>query len=467
MCLKKIISHICTLPFILTSLYAFIISLTCLCGFLICYVRLTTTIQKETDREILNEFSEYSRLLKLKDIDTVKTAIRLEIESEGINRTFFRIMSTDGDILFSSNMSWWGNIPVDTNILKYIDKNAVPVLKTIHIAHHHDKVRIGYGPIGKKLILQLGRYMKEDRQFLNIFRRTFRTSMIIAIVLSTFIGWFLVRRTLHGIENVTHTALQISKGQFDKRVHATSRIREIEELKTAFNNMLDLINELFRELKEITDDIAHDLRTPIARIRGVAEMSLITDNTIEEYKDMAANTIEECDRLLNMINTMLDIRETEAGTHKLKKEEINISEMLRDLCDLFEPIAEEKRISLVITAPTETYIHGDVPKIQRMLANLLDNAIKYSPPGSTVKITLNSNDKQAIITISDTGIGISDKEIPKIFNRFYRCDQSRSREKGSGLGLSLALAIAKAHRGNIEVTSQLGKGSIFTVSLPM
>ena len=376
-------------------------------------------------------------------------------------------MSTDGDILFSSNMSWWGNIPVDTNILKYIDKNAVPVLKTIHIAHHHDKVRIGYGPIGKKLILQLGRYMKEDRQFLNIFRRTFRTSMIIAIVLSTFIGWFLVRRTLHGIENVTHTALQISKGQFDKRVHATSRIREIEELKTAFNNMLDLINELFRELKEITDDIAHDLRTPIARIRGVAEMSLITDNTIEEYKDMAANTIEECDRLLNMINTMLDIRETEAGTHKLKKEEINISEMLRDLCDLFEPIAEEKRISLVITAPTETYIHGDVPKIQRMLANLLDNAIKYSPPGSTVKITLNSNDKQAIITISDTGIGISDKEIPKIFNRFYRCDQSRSREKGSGLGLSLALAIAKAHRGNIEVTSQLGKGSIFTVSLPM
>ncbi len=467
MYLKRTINHVSSLPFILISLYTFIISLTCLCSFLICYIRLSATIQKTTDREILNEFSEYSRLLKLKDINTVKTAIKLEIESEGINRTFFRIISTNGDILFSSNMSWWGNIPIDIKALKHIKTNAAPILKTIHIAHHHNRARIGYGPIGKKLVLQLGRYMKEDRQFLNIFKRTFRTSMIIAIVLSIFIGWFLVRLTLHGIEKVTQTALQISKGHFDKRVQAASRIMEIKELETAFNNMLDLVNKLFRELREVTDDIAHDLRTPVAGIRGIAEMSLITDGTIEEYKDMAANTIEECDRLLNMINTMLDIRETEAGTHKLKKEKFNISKMVYDICDLFEPAAKEEKISFEITAPREIHIHADIPKIQRMLANLLDNAIKYSPPKSTVKITLNTNHKQAIISISDRGIGISDKDLPKIFNRFYRCDQSRSCKRGSGLGLSLAMTIAKAHGGDIKVTSQLNRGSIFTVSLPM
>ena len=267
------------------------------------------------------------------------------------------------------------------------------------------------------------------------------------------------------VEEVTRTAIDISKGDFKRRVSVRDRGDEIKKLATTFNVMLDRIDILVTGMREMTDNIAHDLRSPITRIRGITEMTLSTGKSIDEYETMGANTIEECDRLLKMVNTMLEISGAEAGVSHLTKEKTDMARVVRELCELFQPSAEEQGVTIISEISDSSFVYGDIQKLQRMVANLLDNALKYTPSGGTVTASVNKNEGQVVISVNDTGIGISKDEVPNIFRRFYRCDQSRS-QAGIGLGLSLALAIAKAHGGGITATSHLGKGSQFAVTLP-
>jgi signal transduction histidine kinase len=187
---------------------------------------------------------------------------------------------------------------------------------------------------------------------------------------------------------------------------------------------------------------------------------------MDDYKKMAASTVEECDRLLDMINTMLLISKTDAGVEKLEYKRMNLSQVVSDACNLFFPLAEERDIDLIWDVPDNCFITGDIRMIQRMISNLLDNAIKYTLSDGTVNVNLNvDNEESLIIAIKDTGIGISESDIPLIFDRFYQVDPSRA-QTGSGLGLSLAKAIALAHSGDITVVSRSDEGSTFFIHLP-
>jgi len=186
----------------------------------------------------------------------------------------------------------------------------------------------------------------------------------------------------------------------------------------------------------------------------------------KEYENMAASTVEECDRLLDMINTMLVISRTEAGVNKLDAETLDIGAVVRDACELFQAPAEDKDLKLICQVTGSFGISGDNRLIQRMIANLLDNAIKYTPAGGSVEVTVDAVKNNAVaVSVTDSGIGISKEDLPRIFERFYRCDPSRS-EAGIGLGLSFARAIARAHGGDIMVVSEPNRGSTFTVTLP-
>jgi len=180
---------------------------------------------------------------------------------------------------------------------------------------------------------------------------------------------------------------------------------------------------------------------------------------------VAGNTVEECDRLLQMVNTMLDITEFEAGGAVWQSSVVSMGEIVADACDLFLPLAEDKGIDLQWDAAEAAVVQGDRRSLQRLLANLLDNALKYTPEGGQVQVAVSRTEGQLAVDIEDSGIGIDESDLPRIFARFYRCDRSRS-ESGSGLGLSLALAIASAHGGTITVSSHPGQGSRFRLVLP-
>jgi heavy metal sensor kinase len=397
-------------------------------------------------------------------MDAVIENINIEAESNGVEKMFIRVVTAGGEETASSNMGPWKEIGINRAALKRL-AGADRVFETVAVSEHHHNVRVAYGAIGPKTIIQIGQSLKDDEELMEIVREIFGVTLAALMGVAGLIGWFMARRALRGVEEVTQTATEISKGALETRVPVKARRDEIDRLATTFNSMLDRIHALITGMREMTDNIAHDLRSPISRIRGIAEMTLTTRSSLDEYETMAADTIEECDRLLEMINTMLDITEVEAGVGKLVMEEVDFTRLIQEACELFQPLAEDKGIALVFNVPAGHAVIGDVQRLQRMVANLLDNALKYTPPRGTVTVSAREEGDSVAITVSDTGIGISENDLPHIFNRFYRGDQSRS-QAGTGLGLSLARAIASAHGGAITVASTPGAGSTFTILLP-
>ena len=455
-----------TLAFRLTLWYAGIFALSSCIAFLLFYTLITSVIRDRTDEELAGQVRRFAATLTSEGVDEVTKAAVIEAQAAGVRKVFFRLLYPSGVAFSSSNMAYWQDIAIQGNAIRQLLQGTGPVFETVVIPGRKDEVRVLYAMLSPGIIVQVGEAMESYSRFLDAFKGIFIATMAFLIVLAAGVGWFMARRAVSGVEAVTRTARMISAGTIERRVPVKTRGDEIDQLAITFNQMLDRVETLLTELREMTDNIAHDLKSPVTRIRGVAEVTLTTGKSLGEYEAMAASTIEDCDRLLDMINTMLLISKTEAGVDKLNLEEIDLTHTVRDACELFRPSAEDKGITLSCETPEKLQVTGDVRMIQRMLSNLLDNGIKYTPPGGTVDVSVSKNGQHhVLISIKDTGVGISEPELSRIFERFYRGDQSRS-QTGVGLGLSLARAIARAHGGDISVTSAPGRGSTFTVTLP-
>lgn len=462
---RKIRSLTHTLAFRLTVWYAGIFTLCSLLAFFVFYLHVASILSERTDEELLEDIQEFSALLASEGIDEVKQALVVEARDDGEDKIFYRLLTPNGQEIASSNPSSWGDLKANQDALKQIVSGESHVFETVSLHDKEHKVRVLYGPIGPGTILQIGWSLEEDDEFVEIFREVFGATVTGVMIFAAFVGWIMAKRALSGVEEVTRTAREISAGDLERRVSVKSNAIEIERLATTFNDMLDRIQTLVKEMREMTDNIAHDLRSPITRIRGIAEMTLTAGKSIEEHESAAANTIEQCDRLLEMINTMLYISEVEAGAGKLTTEEIDMARVVRDACELFQPIADDKGVTLVAEIRTDLKVRGERQGLQRLVANLVDNALNYTPPSGSVTISVNGNEKLGVITVKDTGIGISQENLPHIFRRFYQCDQSRS-QPGIGLGLSLVKALVQSHGGHITVTSTPNVGTTFTVTLP-
>jgi signal transduction histidine kinase len=207
------------------------------------------------------------------------------------------------------------------------------------------------------------------------------------------------------------------------------------------------------------------LRTPLTRLRGVAELALEDESNQQACRDALLDAMEESDRVLTMLNTLMDISEAETGLMKLDLQPVRLDEVVRDATELFEFVAQEKSITVLTALSPDLIVRADRNRLRQVLVNLLDNAIKYSAPGDRVEISAEPPADEVVITVTDTGAGIPAEEISRIWERLYRGDKSRS-QRGLGLGLSLVQAIIKAHGGRIEVQSTVGKGSSFVIHLP-
>ena len=455
-----------TLAFRLTLWYAGAFAVSSFLAFLLFYALITSVFRERTDQELQGQASEFSTVLDTRGLEAVKSLAVLQAQAAGVKKVFFRLLSSSGQVFSSSNMSYWKDIDIREAAIEELVRSRKKVFETVTVPDRKDKVRILHVMLGPGIILQIGQSMETDSRFIDAFKKIFVITMVLLIGFAAGVGWFMARRAVSGVEAVTRTAREISGGTLDRRVPVGTRGDEIDQLATTFNEMLGRIQALVTEIKEMSDNIAHDLKSPIARIRGLAEVTLTTGKALGEYENMAASTVEECDRLLAMINTMLMITKAESGVDRRKDEDIDLAALVREACELLEPVAEDKGLRLTCDTPDRCPLLGDRRMIQRILSNLLENALKYTAPGGAVKVSVSEGKgNEAVAAVQDTGIGIPADDLPHVFERFYRCDQSRS-EPGTGLGLSLARAFARAHQGDITVTSAPGQGSTFSLVLP-
>lgn len=462
MFLRKLYNFKNSLLFRLTILYAVAFTVLSTIGFLIFYYRIYAVSMERLDSELLDKIEKYAGLTKEAGLEGVLPEIADEAESEDPQEDFYRLFNFKGDILFTTDMSFWGTIDRKGILLKMQNEGLSYVIQTQAFEERDDTARVITAIVGPDSVLQIGESLEEVDEYLDIFLKLFSILVISLIIVSAVIGWLLARQATVDMQEVTDTAEEISNGAYDRRVQIKGRYKEIERLGVTFNRMLDRIQSLLNSMKEINDNIAHDLRSPLTRIRGVAEMSLLKEKSVDDYKDMAASTIEECDTLIGMINTMLDITEAEAGVNGIKAEEFELVTLVREACELFRPITEEKKINLKTDLPESLTFKSDRKKMQRIVTNLLENAIKYTPEDGTVAVSALAQNGEIRIEFEDTGIGISESDLPHIFERFYRCDRSRS-QSGVGLGLSLVKAYTESINGTIHVESTLNEGSIFAL----
>ena len=456
-----------TLGFRLTFWYALAFLVCLMAALLALYVYLDTILNNRMDVDLREDIAEFQELLTDEGLDKVISEIEREINSSDETEVFLRLLDGQGKVVFSSDVSEWEGLDAATTLIVQKDTvPSLPVLETVEFPNQEYPARIILGRIGPDIVLQIGETLEKKEEIMELLFMVFAGMVFLGIPVASGVGWLITRKAVGGIEEVSRAAKDIEGGHLDRQVTVKAREEEIQTLMDTFNAMAARIRGLIHEMREMTDNIAHDLRSPLARIRAMSEVALTENDPTKGYKNAAMDTMKECDRLMHLINTTLDMAEVDAGVTHTEKERVNLSQLLTDLCELFEAAAEEKHIALKLKLEQNCYIVGQKPHLQRMLANLLDNALKYTPSKGEVGIELARFPHEFCLTIADTGIGIPLSDQDRIFDRFFRCDQSRSVD-GCGLGLSFARSVARAHGGDITVTSETSKGSIFSSTFPI
>lgn len=288
----------------------------------------------------------------------------------------------------------------------------------------------------------------------------------LAIIFSGLSAWFLAGVTLRPVKDIISTARLIGAENLKTRIALPETHDEIRLLAETFNEMLDRLDRTFTSQREFIEDFSHEIKTPLAIIKGELEVTLKKIRSVKEYETTLHSSLEEIDRIIKVVDDLLTLARVEAEDLALSTDSVELAELVQELVAEMEVLAHQKNLQVILEKTSSPQISGDREKLKRVFINLLDNAIKFTPSGGRIEVRVGVEANLAKVQVADTGPGISPEQLPHIFDRFYRGSKDDSLP-GSGLGLSIVKAIIEAHRGKIEVKSELGQGSTFTVYLPL
>ncbi|GBD96414.1 MAG TPA: HAMP domain-containing protein [Nitrospirae bacterium] len=461
MSLKRLTKIFKTIGFRITLWYLVIFSLSFFALFSILYFYILSSLTQEDHQAISTKLKELEAYYLKGGLDALTGEIQVESQALGRDKYFVRLTDPFSNILYEK---WPGNIagvPISSQSASMVWWRSLlrSVKKEDYIEYFSSAL-----PDGNRL--ETGKSAAGRQRLLERFRETFGGVIIVMVILGFGGGILIAIRAMMPLRDIIGTVKEINEGRLDSRVAVRETGDELEELSLLFNGMLQRIEEVVNAMRSALDSVAHDLRTPMTRLRNTAENAVYSAENIDTCREALSDCIEESEQITRMLNTLMDISEAETGLMRLNLQRVNIFTLIADVVDLYRYVAEDCNITIHSDIPRDIVLDADPVRLKQVIANLLDNAVKYTPESGRVSVKAGPEAGYVKVIVEDTGIGIAGKELSRIWDRLYRGKNALSR-KGLGLGLSLVRAVVHAHNGHIEVFSKEGKGTAFTISLPL
>lgn len=438
----------------LTLIYTVVVMLIFVVSAFAIQVQFKNKRYESLDRELLREATtEFPR-----EIDPLRIKENEEIIKK-VGDEYYQVVNRRGEVRMSSlaNNSLW---PLNRDLVAKAFSGG-PQYDTV--SYKGDNYRIVYASLNEDSIVSIGESLKDVEQ--EVEALTILSLIFFPFILagSSFVSWFLAGRALSPVIEIKSLAEQIRHGRLDRRIDVGVKGKEIDDLVKIFNEMLDSIQHSMEAQKRFTSDVSHEIRSPLTSLRGSIEVALRKQRPAGEYEELLRNNLSDIIRLSRITDDLLFLSKADNNILELRKHWFDVDQLLKNIVERLR----YDGLSIVEKYGGALEVYGDSSILEQAFANLINNAIKYTPRGGTVTLITEKQEDSVKVTVSDSGIGIPDEDIPHIFERFYRVDKERSRKMGgTGLGLAITQWIVHAHRGQILVKSKVGSGSDFIVILP-
>ncbi|MFZ1085909.1 MAG: heavy metal sensor histidine kinase [Terracidiphilus sp.] len=450
-----------------------------LCGLLLVllatgslYWVLRTELDKSTDLFLDDKIHVLRTMLRERpdDEDALREEIQLESAARRYQQFYIRLLDQDGvPIMTTPSMTEQLDLAELARRTRDRSERLITMAGRLGQPFRITSATVAVGtPPAHSDTVQIAIDVAQEEELLAHYRLWFWGILLAASVLFPLVGYQIARHGIRPVEEIAATARRITSTNLRERIRSEGYPLELASLAGTFNEMLDRLEESFERVSRFSADIAHDLRTPVNNIRGEAEVALARSRTVDEYRDVLESSLEEAVRLSDLIGDLLFLARAENPITELHRENVNIGELLITVRDYYEASATDAGISLVLNDGAEPpTAELDRSLMLRAVSNLVSNAIAHTPPGETVTLAATNEAAAIRIEVSDTGVGIPLEALPRVFDRFFRVDPSRSKTSGgSGLGLAIVQSILTLHGGSAEITSQLGRGTRVTLRIP-
>ena len=382
--------------------------------------------------------------------------------------SFVRVFDASGRMTFD-NSAAAGDLPIDS---RAVDRALRGQTSTRTATVGDETMRVRTLPIerddGMGGVLEVGQSQDDVSDTLQALLLILAVAYPVTLAVASFGGVFLAGRVLTPIDSLTRLARRISAEDLSQRLDLDLPDDELGRLARTFDDMIERLDDAFRRQRQFTADASHELRTPLTAIKGQAEVALSKPRDAAAYREVLQAVNEEVDRLIRMVGSLLTLARADAGQIPIASELVNLGDLVTAAVEQVRPMAERRQLALGVAPGPAVTLYADEDLLLQLLLNLLDNAVKYTPPGGTVIAGWGIDGDRAELWVRDSGIGIAEEDSERVFDRFYRVDKARSRTQGgAGLGLSICRWIAEAHGGSISVQSEPSQGAAFTVRLPL